>query len=228
MELAVGEVTAAAHGGRSPDHLVQRNAFRQRDRETRAGTFELCIPKLRRGSRFPCFLVPGRTAEKLLAAVIQEACMHGVSTSALDDLVRAMGANCVSRSQVSRLCGELDEAGRCLPLPPNRGRMARSLARCRLWRSQWLRPQLHDHQHRPDRVGGVARAAARLRRATDWQIPPAPRGHRGNIVPVSARGASMHAGTGHLEWRYGVKVSPGLVRTACDAVWDEIATWRRK
>jgi transposase-like protein len=109
MELEVGAQTGAALGERNPDRLVQRNGYRDRDWETRAGTVELRIPKLRRGAYFPSFLEPRRTAEKALTAVIQEAYVHGVSTRAVDDLVQAMGASGVSKSQVSRLCGELDE-----------------------------------------------------------------------------------------------------------------------
>jgi transposase-like protein len=109
MELEVGAQTGAALGERTPDRLVQRNGYRDRDWETRAGTVELRIPKLRRGAYFPSFLEPRRTAEKALTAVIQEAYVHGVSTRAVDDLVQAMGASGVSKSQVSRLCGELDE-----------------------------------------------------------------------------------------------------------------------
>jgi transposase-like protein len=109
MELEVGEVTGAAHGERSPDRLVQRNGYRERDWQTRVGTVELRIPKLRRGSYFPAFLEPRRTAEKALTAVIQEAYVQGISTRSVDDLVRAMGMEGVSKSQVSRLCTEIDE-----------------------------------------------------------------------------------------------------------------------
>ncbi len=109
MELDVGEVTGAAHGERSPDRLVQRNGYRERDWQTRAGTVELRIPKLWRGSYFSTFLEPRRTAEKALTAVIQEAYVQGISTRSVDDLVRAMGMEGISRSQVSRLCTEIDE-----------------------------------------------------------------------------------------------------------------------
>jgi transposase-like protein len=109
MEAEVEARTGVPHGERDPDRLVQRNGYRERAWETRAGRIDLEIPRLRKGSYFPCFLEPRRTAEKALTAVIQEAYVHGVSTRAVDDLVKAMGASGVSKSQVSRLVGEIDE-----------------------------------------------------------------------------------------------------------------------
>jgi putative transposase len=109
MELEVGGLTGAAYGEKDADRLAQRNGYRDRDWETRAGTVELKIPKLRKGSYFPCFLEPRRVAEKALTAVIQEAYIQGISTRSVDDLVKAMGMSGISKSQVSRLCEEIDE-----------------------------------------------------------------------------------------------------------------------
>ena len=109
MELEIGGLTGAGFGEKSPERLAQRNGYRDRDWETRAGTVELRIPKLRKGSYFPGFLEPRRMAEKALTAVIQEAYIQGISTRSVDDLVRAMGMSGISKSQVSRLCEEIDE-----------------------------------------------------------------------------------------------------------------------
>ncbi len=111
MEMEVGALTGAAFGEKNGERLAQRNGYRDRDRDwqTRAGTVELRIPKLRKGSYFPGFLEPRRMAEKALTAVIQEAYIQGVSTRSVDDLVQAMGGTGISKSQVSRLCTEIDE-----------------------------------------------------------------------------------------------------------------------
>jgi transposase-like protein len=109
MELEVEGKTGAAHGERSPDRLTQRNGYRERNWDTRVGTINLQIPKLRKGSYFPEFLEPRRMSEKALTAVIQEAYIQGISTRSVDDLVKAMGMSGISKSQVSRLCEEIDQ-----------------------------------------------------------------------------------------------------------------------
>jgi len=109
MEMEVGAHTGAGYGEKRTDRLAQRNGYRDRDWETRAGTVELRIPKLRKGSYFPSFLEPRRMAEKALTAVIQEAYIQGISTRSVDDLVKALGMSGISKSQVSRLCEEIDE-----------------------------------------------------------------------------------------------------------------------
>ena len=109
MEMDAESLCAAAYGERTVDRQNSRNGYRERLWETRAGSVDLKIPKLRKGSYFPGFLEPRRTAEKALAAVVQEAYVQGVSTRSVDELVRAMGMSGISKSQVSRLCGEIDE-----------------------------------------------------------------------------------------------------------------------
>jgi putative transposase len=109
MEVVVELHTGVAKGTRSPLREVQRNGYRERDWDTRAGRISLEIPKLRKGSYLPSFLEPRRTAEKALVAVIQKAYVQGISTRSVDDLVKAIGAGGMSKSQVSRLCAEIDD-----------------------------------------------------------------------------------------------------------------------
>jgi transposase-like protein len=109
MELEVESLTGAAHRERSPERINHRNGYRDRMWETRAGAVELRIPKLRKSSYFPAFLEPRRMAEKALTAVVQEAYVQGVSTRSVDELVKAMGMTGISKSQVSRLCSEIDD-----------------------------------------------------------------------------------------------------------------------
>ena len=121
MELETDTLCGAAHGEHSDSRINYRNGYRDRDWETRAGTVELRIPKLRKGSYFPGFLEPRRTAEKALTAVIQEAYVQGISTRSVDDLVQAMGCSGVSKSQVSRLCAEIDQRVRAFLARPIEG-----------------------------------------------------------------------------------------------------------
>lgn len=108
MEREAQGLCGALYGERSQSRSNSRNGYRERAWDTRAGTVALQVPKLRQGSYLPSFLEPRRTAEKALVSVIQEAYLQGVSTRAVDDLVKALGASGVSRSEVSRLCEEVE------------------------------------------------------------------------------------------------------------------------
>ena len=101
MELEIGALTGAAHGEKSPNRLAQRNGYRDRDWEAWAGTVELRIPKLRKGSYFPGFLEPRRMTEKALTAVIQEAYIQGISPRSVDELVKAIKPSRQSRQPFS-------------------------------------------------------------------------------------------------------------------------------
>ncbi len=108
MAFDVEGQIGAARFERSEARTTQRNGYRPRAFDTRLGTLELKIPKLRKGSYFPAFLEPRRTTEQALVAVIQEAWIKGVSTRKVDDLVQAMGIEGISKSQVSELCAGID------------------------------------------------------------------------------------------------------------------------
>jgi len=108
MEAEVSAQIGAEHGERSDSRVTYRNGYRPRRWDTRVGSMELGIPKLRDGSYFPSLLEPRRRSEKALLAVIQQAYIEGVSTRRVDDLVKALGCEGISKSQVSRICEELD------------------------------------------------------------------------------------------------------------------------
>jgi putative transposase len=111
MEIEVAAKLRADPHERTPDRLGYRNGHRARDWDTRAGTIELAIPKIRRGSYFPDWLLqPRRRAERALFAVVAEAYVQGVSTRKVDALVRTLGIEGISKSEVSRMCTELDRA----------------------------------------------------------------------------------------------------------------------
>jgi len=109
MEAEVSAQIGAERYERNENRTTYRNGCRERPWDTRVGTLKLKIPKLRQGSYFPSLLEPRRRAEKALLAVVQEAYVHGVSTRKVDELVEALGMRGISKSEVSRICKELDE-----------------------------------------------------------------------------------------------------------------------
>jgi putative transposase len=109
MEAEADARCGAGLHERSPERVNHRNGYRDRALETRLGMLDLRIPKLRSGSYFPSFLEPRKASEQALVAVVQEAYVKGISTRKVDDLVQALGMTGISKSQVSRLCEELDE-----------------------------------------------------------------------------------------------------------------------
>ena len=108
MELEVKEKTGAGLYERSQDRVTYRNGYRERQWDTRVGTVPLEIPRLREGSYFPSLLEPRRRVEQALLSVIQEAYVLGVSTRKVEGLVRSLGMEGISKSEVSRICQELD------------------------------------------------------------------------------------------------------------------------
>ena len=108
MEIELEQHVGAARHERTPERNGYRNGTRERTWDTRVGTIELQVPRVRDGSFFPSLLEPRRRAERALVGVVQEAYVQGVSTRRVDDLVQALGMQGISKSQVSRLCAELD------------------------------------------------------------------------------------------------------------------------
>jgi transposase-like protein len=108
MELEVSAQVGAERHERTERRTGQRNGYRTREWDTRVGTIELAVPRVREGSYFPSLLDPRKRAERALVAVVQEAYVQGISTRRVDDLVQALGLHGISKSQVSRLCADLD------------------------------------------------------------------------------------------------------------------------
>src|ERR687886_744086 len=108
MELEVAEQLGAERHERTPERAGYRNGYRERPWDTRGGTIELKVPRVRDGSFCPSLLEPRRRAERVLVSVVQEADVQGISTRRVDDLVQALGMQGNSKSQVSRVCAELD------------------------------------------------------------------------------------------------------------------------
>ena len=109
MELEMAEQLGAERHERTAERTGYRNGYRERPWDPRVGTIELQVPRVRDGSFFPSLLEPRRRAERALVAVVQEAYVQGVSTRRVDDLVHALGMQGISKSQVSRMCAELDK-----------------------------------------------------------------------------------------------------------------------
>src|SRR6195952_2420550 len=121
MEAEVSELIGAAHGERSDDRATHRNGYRARRWDTRAGEIELQIPKIRQGSYFPSFLQPRKRSEQALVSVVQQAYVCGVSTRRVDQLVESLGLR-ISKSEVSRISGLLDEQVQAFRQRPLEGR----------------------------------------------------------------------------------------------------------
>jgi transposase-like protein len=121
MEAEVSELIGAEHGERTEDRATHRNGYRPRRWDTRAGEIELQIPKLRQGSYFPSFLQPRKRSEQALVAVVQQAYVCGVSTRRVDQLVESLGLR-ISKSEVSRIAGLLDEQVEAFRQRPLEGR----------------------------------------------------------------------------------------------------------
>lgn len=109
MEMEIKGKTGAGRYERSDSRIIYRNGYRERLWDTRAGTIPLSIPRVREGSYFPSLLEPRRRAEQALLSVVQEAYVLGVSTRKVETLVKALGMASLSKSEVSRICSELDD-----------------------------------------------------------------------------------------------------------------------
>jgi putative transposase len=175
MELEVGAMAGAGYGEKDPARRVQHNGYRDRDWETRAGTVDLRIPKLRKGSYFSGFLEPRRMAEKALTAVIQEAYVQGISTRSVDELVKAMGMSGISKRQVSRLCEENDDKVKAFLTRPIEGDRPYRSASLRLLPSHRVREGWEEGLRSPNPAARHPwpRPATRHRMTPSSRLPSA-------------------------------------------------------
>ena len=151
MGYEVTSLCGADRYERSEGRMNRRNGYRPRSLETRLGTVELKVPKLRKGSYFPGFMEPRRASEKALVAVVQEAYIQGVSTRSVDELVQAMEMSGISKSQVSRLCEQIDERVQAFLERPLKGR----------WPYLWLdATYIRSREHGPVQGQAVVVATA--------------------------------------------------------------------
>jgi hypothetical protein len=158
MSAEASAMCGAAYGERSPERVNARNGYRTRRFDTRVGSIELAIPKLRRGSYFPDWLLePRRRAERALVQVVCQCYVEGVSTRAVEEVVKALGMQGISKSQVSEMAKALGPGGGRLPEPPpGRGALHLRLAR----RPRPARARGGPHRQRR-RGGGTAASAPR-------------------------------------------------------------------
>ena len=195
MALDVDQLCGAGSHERSVDRVNHRNGYRARAWETRAGTVDVQIPKLRKGTYFPEFLEPRRVAEKAMTAVIQEAYVKGLSTRSVDDLVKAMGMTGISKSQVSRLCGEIDERVGAFLNRPLEGNWRSPLSLGPMARQGSPLARRHLHQGAPVRPDRQRRGHSGSGGQSGW--PQRGSGHRrptrrgrgvpGRVSPLSGR-----------------------------------------
>ena len=176
MEADVEGLIGAGRHERAADRLNWRNGYRDRTLDTRLGSLNLKIPKLRAGSYFPPFLEARKTTERALVAVIQEAWIGGVSTRRVDEIAQAMGLSGISKSQVSKLCKEIDERVKAFLERPLEGDRPYLVAGCDLPES--ARGRTHRLGRRDNRCGRQHRRTARDRQGSaPWPVrKPRPSG----------------------------------------------------
>jgi len=194
MEAEVTELTGVPKGERDPERrLTNRNGYRDRRWDTRVGTLNLSIPRVRDGSYFPSLLEPRRRAERALLAVVQEAYVLGVSTRRVEDLVDALGIASISRSEVSRICTALDaevEAFRQRPLADE------------AYPYLWLDATYVTRRHTTEREAGARRRPVAAGRRSWGQPDPEdaglgqeqPRQRRSGSVPPDGPGPASEMG----------------------------------